>query len=38
MQIIECDLHTRQQTLAILDTETGVVVEKSLVYAYCAAH
>jgi hypothetical protein len=26
MRIIECDLHTRQQTLAMLDTETGEVV------------
>jgi hypothetical protein len=24
MQMIGCDLHSRQQTLAILDTETGV--------------
>ena len=32
MQIIGCDLHTRQQTLAILDTTTGEVVEKSLVH------
>jgi hypothetical protein len=27
MQIIGCDLHTRQQALAMLDTETGEVVE-----------
>src|SRR6058998_1179785 len=32
MQIIGCDLHTRQQTLAMLDTTTGEVVEKVLVH------
>src|SRR5437867_781881 len=32
MQIIGCDLHTRQQTLAILDTQTGELVEKVLVH------
>ncbi len=32
MRIIGCDLHTRQQTLAILDTETGEVVEKVLMH------
>jgi transposase len=32
MQIIGCDLHTRQQTLAILDTQTGEVMEKILVH------
>jgi transposase len=32
MQIIGCDLHTRQQTLAMLDTATGEVVEKILVH------
>jgi hypothetical protein len=26
MRIIGCDLHARQQTLAMLDTETGEVV------------
>jgi transposase len=31
MQIIGGDLHTRQQTLAILDTQTGEVMEKILV-------
>jgi len=30
MQIIGVDLHVRQQTIAMLDTETGEVVEKSL--------
>jgi hypothetical protein len=25
MRIIGCDLHTRQQTLAMLDTETGEI-------------
>jgi len=32
MQIIGCDLHTRQQTLAMLDTTTGEVVEKTLTH------
>lgn len=30
MQIIGCDLHARQQTIAMLDTETGELVEKTL--------
>src|SRR3989449_9008999 len=30
MRIIGCDLHTRQETIAMLDTETGEVVEKTL--------
>lgn len=30
MRIIGCDLHTRQQTMAMLDTETGEVMEKTL--------
>ena len=28
MQIIGCDLHARQQTIAMLDTDTGELVEK----------
>jgi transposase len=32
MQIIGCDLHTRQQTVAMLDTTTGEVVEKTLLH------
>jgi transposase len=32
MQIIGCDLHTRQQTMAMLDTKTGELVEKILVH------
>jgi transposase len=32
MQIIGCDLHTRQQTIAMLDTTTGEVVEKTLLH------
>ena len=32
MRIIGCDLHTRQQTLSILDTQTGEVVEKILMH------
>ena len=30
MQIIGVDLHTRQQTVAMLNVETGEVVEKTL--------
>jgi len=30
MRIIGCDLHSRQQTLAMLDTATGEVVRKTL--------
>lgn len=33
MQMIGCDLHARQQTLAILDTETGVLEERVLEHA-----
>jgi transposase len=32
MQIIGCDLHARQQTVAMLDTITGEVVEKTLLH------
>ena len=30
MRIIGCDLHARQQTVAMLDTETGEVVNRTL--------
>jgi hypothetical protein len=30
MRIIGCDLHARQQTLAMLDTTTGEVVKATL--------
>ena len=30
MRLIGCDLHARQQSIAMLDRETGVVVEKTL--------
>ncbi len=30
MRIIGCDLHARQQTIAVLDTDTGEMVEKTL--------
>jgi hypothetical protein len=33
MRIIGCDLHSRQQTLAMLDTTTGEVVKKTQVHA-----
>src|SRR5215471_9115073 len=32
MQIIGCDLHARQQTLAMLDTTTGEVVSRKLMH------
>ncbi len=32
MRIIGCDLHTRQQTVAMLETTTGEVVEKTLLH------
>ena len=32
MRIIGCDLHARQQTLAMLDTATGEVVNKTLTH------
>jgi transposase len=32
MRIIGCDLHTRQQTVVMLDTITGEVVEKTLTH------
>ena len=32
MRIIGCDFHTRQQTLAMLDTETGEVVRMTLTH------
>ena len=33
MRIIGCDLHARQQTLAVLDTATGEVMEKTLTHS-----
>src|SRR5256885_16651199 len=32
MRIIGCDLHARQQTISMLDVETGEVSEKTLVH------
>jgi Transposase len=32
MRIIGCDLHARQQTLAMLDTETGEMVRRTLLH------
>jgi len=31
MQIIGVDLHTRQQSVAMLDTDTGEVIEKNVI-------
>ena len=30
MRIIGCDLHARQQSIAMLDRETGEIVERTL--------
>ena len=30
MEIVGCDLHTRQQTIAMMDTETGEFTEKTI--------
>jgi len=30
MKIVGCDLHARQQTIAMMDTETGELTEKAL--------
>ena len=30
MRMIGCDLHTRQQSIAMLDRDTGAVVERTL--------
>ena len=30
MRIIGCDLHARQQTIAMLDKDTGELVEKTI--------
>ncbi len=32
MRIIGCDLHAAQQTIAMLDAETGEVVERTLTH------
>ena len=32
MRIMGCDLHARRQTLAMLDTETGEVVNRTLLH------
>ena len=32
MRIIGCDFHTRQQTLTMLDTETGEIVKTTLTH------
>jgi hypothetical protein len=30
MKIVGCDLHAKQQTIAMVDTETGEFIEKTL--------
>ena len=32
MKIVGCDLHARQQSIAIMDSETGEFVEKTLLH------
>ena len=32
MKIVGCDLHARQQSIAMVDTETGELMEKGLVH------
>ena len=32
MRLIGCDLHASQQSIAMLDRDTGVVVEKTLMH------
>ena len=32
MKIVGCDLHARQQTIAMVDTETGEFTEKTLTH------
>ena len=32
MKIVGCDLHARQQTIAMVDTETGEFTEKTLAH------
>jgi hypothetical protein len=32
MKIVGCDLHARQQTIAMVDTETGEFTEKTLLH------
>ncbi|HEV2714798.1 MAG TPA: hypothetical protein VGU64_06000 [Terriglobales bacterium] len=32
MKIVGCDLHARQQTIAMVDTESGEVTEKTLTH------
>jgi hypothetical protein len=32
MKIVGCDLHAKQQTIALVDTETGEFLEKTLLH------
>jgi len=32
MKILGCDLHAKQQTIAMVDTETGEFTEKTLIH------
>ena len=36
MKIVGCDLHTRYQQIAMLDEETGELVERSNVYFHAS--
>jgi hypothetical protein len=37
MKIVGCDLHTRYQQIAMLDTETGELIERRLEHAHGGA-
>ena len=37
MKIVGCDLHAKQQTIAMVDTETGEFLEKTLLHEGNAA-
>jgi len=32
MKIVGCDLHAKQQSIAMVDTETGEFIEKKLLH------
>jgi hypothetical protein len=36
MRIVGCDLHARQQSIAMVDTETGEFIETTLCHAFLA--
>jgi hypothetical protein len=36
MKVVGCDLHAKQQTIAMVDTDTGVLLERTLVHEWNA--